>query len=82
MEAATSDRVGTGPQHPSRIIFVTTVVVAGAVGLVTGKFLSFVLALVGCAALLCAGYALVRRRLGWKPLDVDYLLHLIGVMHP
>ncbi len=82
MEAATSDRVGTGPQHPSRIIFVTTVVVAGAVGLVTGKFLSFVLALVGCAALLCAATRWSGVDSAGKPLDVDYLLHLIGVMHP
>ncbi|KMO44244.1 hypothetical protein VQ03_04805 [Methylobacterium tarhaniae] len=77
-----SEFAGPGPQHPNRIIFVTTVVVAVSTWLVTGNVLYFMLALVGCAALLCAGYALIRRRLGWKPLDADYLFHLIGVLHP
>ncbi|MFH6783021.1 MULTISPECIES: hypothetical protein [Methylobacterium] len=77
-----SDFLETGPQHPSRIIFVTTVIVAAVVGLVTGKVLPFVLALVGCAAVLCTAYALIRRRLGWKSLDADYLFRLIHVLHP
>lgn len=77
-----SDFLRTGPQHPSRIIFVTTAIVAAVVGLVTGKALPFMLALVGCAAVLCTGYALIRRRLGWKSLDGEYLFRLIGILHP
>lgn len=77
-----SDFIKTGPQHPSRIIFLTTVIVAAVIGLMTGKALPFVLALVGCAAVLCTSYGLVRRRLGWKSLDVDYLFRLVHVLHP
>ncbi len=77
-----SDFLRTGPQHPSRIIFLTIVIVAAAVGLVTGRVMPFVLAFVGCTAVLCTGYALVRRRLGWKPLDADYLSSLIFFLHP
>ena len=77
-----SEPVRTGPQHPGRIIVVTTAVVAAAVGLVTGQVGAFMLALVGCAVALSAGYALVRRLRGWKPLTIDDVFHLIGILHP
>lgn len=77
-----SDAVSRGPRNPSRLVVVASVVAAAAVGLLTGRVWAFTVALVGCAALLCAGYAVLRRRLGWKPLEADDLLRLIGVMHP
>jgi hypothetical protein len=76
------ESVGAGPQHPGRIIVVTTAIVAAVVGLVTGQVAAFMLALIGCAVALCAGYALLRRLLGWKPLTIDDVFHLIGILHP
>ncbi len=77
-----SDTVAAGPHHPSRLVFVATAVIASAVGLVTGDIRAFGLAFLGAVVLLCAGYALLRRIFGWRPLSFDKLFHLIGVLHP
>lgn len=80
--ATMSDTLAPGPRHPSRLVFVATAAIAGAVGVVTGDIRAFALAFLGSVVLLCAGYALLRRLLGWRPLSFDYLFHLIGVLHP
>lgn len=77
-----SDLVASGPRAPSRPIFITTVVVASAVGLVTGDIRAFMLAVVACVVLLCAGYAILRHLLGWRPLTFDDLFYLIRLLAP
>lgn len=77
-----SDVTTRGPGHPSRIIFVTASLSGAAVGFGTGDLKWFTLAVIGCAAVLCTGYGLIRRRLGWKPLSADYLSDLIRVLGP
>jgi hypothetical protein len=77
-----SDVTTRGPANPSRIIFVATALIGVAVGFGTGDIGWFTLAVVGSAALLCTGYGLFRRRLGWKPLNVDYLADLMRVISP
>jgi len=77
-----SKPIEVGPRHPSRAIFIATVVIAAVVGVVTGRVGAFMLALIGCATVLCAGYALIRRLLGWRPLDFDYLTNFLGILHP
>jgi hypothetical protein len=77
-----SDVTTRGPRDPSKIIFVTTALFSIVVAFVTQDFAWFMLAVVGSAALLCGGYALVRRWLSWKPLDGDYLFDLVRVISP
>jgi hypothetical protein len=75
-----SDVTTRGPDHPSRIIFVTTVLFG--VGFSTGSVAWFTLAVIACAGGLCAGYGLARRWLGWRPLNGDYLFDLVRVIGP
>ncbi|MCJ2093242.1 hypothetical protein MKK67_12190 [Methylobacterium sp. J-072] len=77
-----SDVITRGPQNPSRLIFVTTALVGAATGFATGNFGLFCLAVLGCATLLCASYALVRRWLGWAPLKVDDLFEMMRLLSP
>lgn len=77
-----SHETARGPKNPSRIIFVTTTLFGVAVGLVTGHIGWFTLAVIGCASVLSAGYGLIRRRLGWQPLNGDDLFNLIHVIGP
>ncbi|MBE7204606.1 MAG: hypothetical protein INR70_43360 [Parafilimonas terrae] len=77
-----SDVTTRGPGHPSRIIFVATSLFGVAVGFASGDLVWFTLAVIGCAAVLCVGYGLIRRRLGWKPLSADYLFDLMRVLGP
>lgn len=77
-----SDTVASGPRAPSRLVFVATAVIASAVGLVTGDIRDFMLAVVACAVLLCTGYALLRRLLGWRPLSFDDLFSLVRLLAP
>ncbi|MEG9529007.1 MAG: hypothetical protein MIL41_25105 [Hyphomicrobiales bacterium] len=77
-----SDVTTRGPRDPSKIIFVTTALFSIAVGFGTRDIAWFMLAVVASATLLCGGYALVRRWLGWKPLDGDYLFDLVRVISP
>ncbi|WP_232630955.1 hypothetical protein [Methylobacterium sp. Leaf118] len=77
-----SDPIGPGPRHPSRLVFVATAAIAATVGLVTGDIRVFILAGLGAVVLLCAVYALLRRRFGWRPLRVDELVNLVGILHP
>ena len=53
-----------------------------AIGFGTGNIAWFMLAVIASATLLCGGYALVRRRLGWKPLNGEYLFDLVRVISP
>jgi hypothetical protein len=76
------DAVIPGPRHPSRIVFVATAAIGTAVGLFTGSVLAFTLAILGSVVLLSAGYAILRRLLGWRPLSFDDLFHVIGLMLP
>ena len=77
-----SNETVRGPKNPSRIIFVTTTLVGVAVGLSTGHIGWFTLAVIGCASVLCAGYGLIRGRLGWRPLNGDDLFNLLRVISP
>ena len=77
-----SDVTPRGPANPSRIIFVTTALIGVAVGFGTGDIRWFTLAVIGSAAVLCTVYSLIRRRLGWTPLNVDYLVDLMRVISP
>ncbi|MCJ2133736.1 hypothetical protein MKK69_06565 [Methylobacterium sp. J-026] len=77
-----SDVTTRGPAHPSRIIFGTTALIGIAVGFGTGDIGWFTLAVVGSAILLCTVYGLLRRRLGWRPLNVEYLADLMHVISP
>ena len=77
-----SDMTTRGPANPSRIIFVTTVLISVAVGFGTGDIRWFMLTVIGSAALLCTGYGLLRRRLGWRPLNVEYLADRMRVISP
>jgi len=77
-----SDVTTRGPRDPSKIIFVATALFGIAIGFGTGDIKWFTLAVIGCATLLCGGYALVRRWLGWKPLNGDYLFDLVRVISP
>jgi hypothetical protein len=77
-----SDVTTRGPRDPSRTIFVTTALFSIAVGFVTRDIAWFMLAVVASATLMCGGYALVRRWLGWKPLDGDCLFDLVRVISP
>ncbi len=71
-----------GPRHPNRAIFVSVALFGSAIGIVTADLRAFALAIVLSTLLLCAGYALIRRRLGWQPLSFDYLFALIHVLSP
>ena len=77
-----SDMTTRGPRNPSRIIFVTVALFGSTVGFATASLAWFTLAVLGSAALTCAGYGLIRRRLGWKPLSGEYLSNLIYVVIP
>ena len=77
-----SDVTPRGPANPSRIIFVTTALIGVAVGFGTGDIRWFTLAVIGSAAVLCTVYSLIRPRLGWTPLNVDYLVDLMRVISP
>ncbi|MCJ2086293.1 hypothetical protein MKK88_09825 [Methylobacterium sp. E-005] len=77
-----SDVTTRGPANPSRIIFVATALIGVAVGFGTADIRWFTLAVIASAALLCTGYGLIRRRLGWKPLNVEYLVDLMRVISP
>jgi hypothetical protein len=77
-----SDFLARGPEHPSRLIFVSVAVIATAIGIVTGDIRLFFLTVIGGAVLLCTGYAVIRRRLGWKPLSFDYLFELLRLLSP
>lgn len=77
-----SDILARGPAHPSRLIFVSVAVLATVVGLGTGDIRLFFLTVVACTVLLCTGYAVIRRRLGWKPLSFDYLFELLRLLSP
>lgn len=77
-----SDMTTRGPRNPSRIIFVTVALFGTAVGFATASLAWFTLAVLGSAALTCAGYGLIRRRLGWKPLSGEYLFNLLHVLSP
>ena len=56
--------------------------VGAATGFATGDFGLFCLAVLGCAILLSASYALVRRWLGWEPLKVDDLFEVVRLLSP
>ncbi len=77
-----SDMTTRGPRNPSQIIFVTVALIGIAVGFATASLVWFTLAVIGSAALTCAGYGLIRRRLGWKPLNGEYLSNLLYVLSP
>jgi hypothetical protein len=77
-----SDVTTRGPRNPSKIIFLTTALFGIAIGFGTGNIAWFMLAVIASATLLCGGYALVRRRLGWKPLNGEYLFDLVRVISP
>lgn len=77
-----SDVTTRGPRNPSQIIFVTVALFGTAVGFATASLVWFTLAVLGSAALTCAGYGLIRRRLGWKPLNGEYLSNLLYVLSP
>ena len=77
-----SDVTTRGPRDPNKIIFVTTALFSIAVGFGTGDIAWFMLAVIASATLMCGGYALARRKLGWKPLDGDYLFDLVRVISP
>lgn len=77
-----SNILARGPDHPSRLVFVSVALAAIAVGIGTGDIRLFFLAVIGCAVLFCTGYALIRRRFGWKPLSFDYLFELIRLLSP
>ncbi|MCJ2067591.1 hypothetical protein MKK75_02030 [Methylobacterium sp. J-030] len=77
-----SDVTTRGPAHPSWIIFVATAPIGIAVGFGTGDIGWFTLAIVASATLLCTVYGLMRRRLGWRPLNADYLADLMRVISP
>ena len=77
-----SDIPARGPEHPNRLIFVSVALVATAVGIGTGNIRLFFLTVIGCTTVLCAGYGLIRRRLGWKPLSFDYLFELLRLLSP
>jgi hypothetical protein len=74
--------IARGPRHPSRLIFVSVAFVGSAIGIVTGDFRLFFLAVILSTILLCSGYALIRRRLGWQPLNFDYLFELLRILSP
>jgi|GEM_PF-1257005 len=77
-----SDFLARGPEHPSRLIFVSVALAATVIGIGTGDIRLFFLTVIGCTILSCAGYALIRRRLGWKPLSFDYLFELLRLLSP
>ncbi|KNY21555.1 hypothetical protein [Methylobacterium sp. ARG-1] len=77
-----SDLIARGPRNPSRLIFVATALVGAATGFATGNFGLFCLAVLGCAILLSASYALVRRWLGWEPLKIDDLFDVVRLLSP
>ncbi len=77
-----ADFLARGPEHPSRLIFVSVALIATTIGIVTGDIRLFFLTVIGCTVLSCAGYALIRRWLGWKPLSFDYLFELLRLLSP
>ncbi|SDM20494.1 hypothetical protein SAMN05216360_101183 [Methylobacterium phyllostachyos] len=77
-----SDILARGPEHPSRLIFVSIAVIATVIGIGTGDIRLFFLTVAACTVLLCTGYAVIRRWLGWKPLSFDYLFELLRLLSP
>ena len=77
-----SDSTARGPRNPSRLIFVATALVGIATGFATGDVGAFILAVLICGTVLCTGYALVRRRLGWRPLNGDALFEMVRLLSP
>ena len=77
-----SDFLTHGPRNPSRLIVIATALVGAATGLATGDIRLFFLAVLGCALLLCLSYALIRRRLGWEPLNADALFEVLRLLSP